>query len=372
MRFLFITLVCGLLVAQQQQAPQKDQKPPDQKPPDQKVQEDPALRIVSTVRNIVVPAVVFDRDDNYVSGIQADQFRLFDNGKEQNIHVDESFVPISMVIAIQCNGEVDKILPQVNKIGNLIAPLLLGQQGEAAVLAFDSRLRTLQDFTSDPDKISTAVKKIQSGSMSAHLVDAVDEGIRMLKSRDKNRRRIIMLISESRDQGSMGKGRETLIDLQINNVIVYAVPMSRIVAKLSAPPPYPRADNNPPAMTTMPAGVVATPTTIMQSGMGEGNSASFMPLLLEIYKDAKAIFKSTPMEVFTKGTGGAEFSFYGGRGLEQAVQRMGEELHSDYTISYAPNNPEEGGFHKIAVEVTGHPEVRRVQTRPGYWIATSQ
>jgi VWFA-related protein len=277
-----------------------------------------------------------------------------------------------MVIAIQCNGEVDKILPQVNKIGAMVQPLLLGQQGEAAVLAFDSRLRTLQDFTSDPDKISTAVKKIQSGSMSAHLVDAVDEGIRMLKTRDKNRRRIILLISESRDQGSAGKGRETLIDLQINNVSVYAVPMSRIVSKLTAPVPYPRSDNTPPAMHTMPGGVASTPTSVMQLGMGEGNSATFMPLLLEIYKDAKAIFKANPMEVFTKGTGGAEFSFYGGRGLEQAIERIGEELHSEYTISYAPNNPEEGGFHKIEVDVTGRPEVRRVQTRPGYWIATSQ
>jgi VWFA-related protein len=208
--------------------------------------------------------------------------------------------------------------------------------------------------------------------MSARLVDAMDEGIRMLKSRDKNRRRIILLISESRDQGSEGKGRETLIDLQLNNVTVYAVPMSRIVGKLTAPPPYPRADNNPPAMTNLPAGIASTPTSVAHLGMNEGDSASFMPLLLEIYKDAKGIFKAPPMEVFTKGTGGAEFSFYGGRGLEQAIQRMGEELHSDYTISYAPNNPEEGGFHRIEVQVTGHPEVRRVQTRPGYWIATSQ
>ena len=358
MRILIVTLACGLLLAQQKSAP-----PPQEAPP---------ARITTTVTNIVTPAVVFDRDDNYVSGIRADQFHLFDNGKEQNIHVDETFIPISMVIAIQCNGEVDKILPQVNRIGNLISPLLLGQQGEAAVVAFDSRIRTLQDFTSDPDKITTAVKKIQSGSMSAHLVDAVDESVRMLRTRDPNRRRILLLISESRDQGSEGKGRETLIELQIRNVTVYAVPMSRIVGKLTAPVPYPRGNPNPPAMTTLPAGVASTPTSVMQTGMGQGNSADFGPLLLEIYKDAKAIFKSSPMEVFTKGTGGSEFSFYGGHGLEQAIQHLGEELHSEYTISYSPNNKEEGGFHRIAVEVSGHPEVRRVLTRPGYWIATSQ
>lgn len=360
MRFFFVTLVCGFLAAQQ--TPPQQQAAP---------QDTGTARITTTVRNVTAPVLVFDRDDNFVNGIRPDQFRLFDNGKEQNIHVDEAFIPISMVIAIQCNSEVDKILPQVAKIGNLVGPLLLGQQGEAAVLAFDSRLRTLQDFTSDPDKITTAVKKIQSGSMSAHLIDAVDEGVRMLKTRDKNRRRIILLISESRDQGSSGVGRETLIETQLANVTVYAVPMSRLIGKLTAPAPYPRSDPNPPAMHSMPAGVAATPTSVMQTYGTDGNSAQFMPLLIEIYKDAKAIFKATPVEVLTKGTGGQEYGFYGGRGLEQAIQRIGEELHSEYTLSYAPNNPEEGGFHKLTVDVTGHPEVRRVVTRPGYWIATS-
>ena len=367
MRILLLSLVAGLLLAQQQTT--SPTTPPDQKAPEQ-----PMARFTGTVRNVVAQAVVFDRDDNYVSGIRPDQFRLFDNGKEQNIQVEESYVPLSMVIAVQCNGEVDKILPQVNKIGNLISPMLLGQQGEAAVIAFDSRIRTMQEFTSDPDKITQSLKKIESGSMSARLVDAMDESIRMLRARDVSgkRRRIILMIGESRDQGSSGRGRETLIELQMRNVTVYWLPMSRLVGKLTALAPYPRPNNNPPAMTTLPAGVASTPTTIMQSGMNNGDSATFLPLLLEIYRDAKAIFKSSPMEVFTKGTGGAEFAFYGTHGLEQAIQHMANELHSDYTISYSPSNPDEGGFHKIAIDVTGHPEVRRIQTRPGYWVAATQ
>jgi hypothetical protein len=38
-------------------------------------------------------------------------------------------------------------------------------------------------------------------------------------------------------------------------------------------------------------------------------------------------------------------------------------------ISYSPNNKEEGGFHEIVAEVSSHPEVKKVQTRPGYWPA---
>ena len=361
-RFLLVTLIGGLLAAQQQTPPQPSQAPADQ----------PPSRITTTVTNVVAPVVVFDGNDNYVAGIRPDQFRLFDNNKEQNIHVDEAFIPISLVIAIQSNSEVDGILPQINKIGNLVGPQILGQQGEAAVIAFDHRVMVKQDFTSDPDKITQAVKKIQSGSMSAALIDAVDQGVKMLRTRPPNRRRIILLISESRDQGSINKGRDVLIELQMNNVTLYSVPMSRLVGKLTAPAPYPRLDQNPPAANPMPMGKAATPTSVMQAYGTDGNSAQFVPLLMEIYKDAKGFFKATPIEIFTKGTGGSEYNFYGGRGLEQAINRIGEELHSEYTISYAPNNPEEGGFHSIRIDVMGHPEVRRVQTRPGYWIATHQ
>jgi VWFA-related protein len=363
-KLLLTTAVCGLVAAQQAQ-----QTPP---PANTQQPDSSSSRISTTVTNVIAPVTVFDRDGGYDPGIRPDQFRLFDNGKEQNIHVDEAFIPISMVIAIQANSEVDKILPQVNRIGNMIAPMLLGNQGEAAVIAFDHRLRTMQDFTSDPDKITQGVKKIQAGSMSAAVIDAVDQSVKMLRTRPPNRRRIILLISESRDQGSMNSGRDVLIELQMNNVTVYPVVMSRLVGKLTAPPPYPRTDQLPPAAHSLPGGFASTPTSVMQTYGTDGYSAQFMPLLIEIYKDAKAIFKSTPVEVFTKGTGGSEYSFYGGRGLEQTIQKIGEELHSEYTLTYSPNNKEEGGFHRIGVEVMGHPEVKRVQTRPGYWVATSQ
>ena len=71
-------------------------------------------------------------------GLQPDQFRLYDNDKEQNLtSVDVSYTPISLVVAVQANVEADKILPQVNKVGSMLKPIILGDQGEAAVIAYD-------------------------------------------------------------------------------------------------------------------------------------------------------------------------------------------------------------------------------------------
>jgi VWFA-related protein len=347
-------LLCGPLAAQPSGAQQQDQPP--------------ATRIGITVENVVAPVLVFDRDGSHVNNIRPDQFRLFDNGKEQNIHVDVVYQPISLVIAVQANSHVEQLLPHVQKIGNLVSPLLIGDQGEAAVVAYDARIRVLQDFTSDPDKITQQVKKIYPGSTSNRLIDAVIEGTRMLATRPKNRRRILLLIGETRDLGSEGRSREALLDLQFANVLFYGVDMSRFMNVLTAPPPVPRPNNNPASMYPLPAGVPSTPTTVAQTYGLNGGRAEFIPMMVEVFKDVKAIFKDNPVEVFTKGTGGSEFGFHGLRSLEEAMQKVGEELHSQYTVSYNPNNKDEGGFHEITVEVTGHPEVKRVQTRPGYWL----
>src|SRR5580704_17146436 len=159
------------------------------------------------VTNIVVPLTVHDRDGNIVNGLQPRQFHLTDNGKDQNIAVDVSYHPISLVIAIQANGAVEAILPQVKKIGSLLESFVVGEQGEAAVLAFDHRFLVKQDFTNDVPKISEALKKITAGSSTSALIDAMDFGVQMLKHRPENRRRVMLVISETRDFGSEGKMR---------------------------------------------------------------------------------------------------------------------------------------------------------------------
>ncbi len=164
--------------------------------------------------------LVFDRDGNYVNGLQPPQFHLYDNDKEQNISVDVAYQPISMVICMQANASVEGILPQVKKIGNLVAPLIIGDQGEAAVIAFDSRIRKIQDFTSDPDKITKAVKDLYAGSSSNRMIDAVAEATRMLRTRPNNRRRVILYIGETRDIASETRLREALMDLQYANILV--------------------------------------------------------------------------------------------------------------------------------------------------------
>ncbi|MEX2262176.1 MAG: VWA domain-containing protein [Bryobacteraceae bacterium] len=331
---------------------------------------EPQADFRTTVSVVTAPVTVLDSDGNYVSDLQPHDFRLFDNRKEQNIKVDVHFQPISLVIAVQASAAVEEVLPQVRKIGSLIEPMVVGERGEASVVAFDGRVRVLQEFTADFDKISAALKKLTPGSGSSRLIDGVTQGIRMLRSRPTDHRRVLLLISETRDRSSEGRVREALIDAQLANVTVYTVNVSRFLTTLTAKPGWPRPDPQLPAARPMPPGVAPTPHTAGQVATKEGQSAAnFVPLMVELYKDVKAIFIDNPVEVFTRGTGGREYSFMRQKALEEAISNIGEELHSQYLLTYTPNNKEEGGFHEIKVTVARR--VGEVRTRPGYWVASS-
>lgn len=319
----------------------------------------------ATVTNIVAPVLVTDRSGNIIDGLQPAQFHLFDNNKEQNIQVDIAFEPISVVLAIEASSRVDAILSQIKHLGTLM-PLIVGDHGEAAVVKFDHRITLMQDFTNDPDKVKVAIDKINAGSSSSRMIDTVDRAVYMLRKRPGNNRKIILLVSETRDQSSESRVREALIDAQLSNVLIYTVDITQLAVRLTEKPQPPRPDAiDVNGRGILPQGTPSTPTSIAQN-YGIQSQAQFLPLLKEVYTDAKRIFVDSPAEVFAKGTGGDQFSFVRQRGLEDAVQRVGTEIRSQYLISYRPNNADEPGFHPISVTVENPGYIAK--TRPGYWL----
>ncbi len=328
----------------------------------------PDAPIVRTSVSVVqAPVTVMDKSGALVNGLQPNQFRLFDNGKEQDIQVDVSSQPLSLVIAIQCSDRTESVLSQINKAGAMFGPQVIGENGEAAVLAFDHRIREMQGFTSDPDKITDAIRKIHAGTSSSRMIDAVDKAVYLLRSRPASRRKIILLVSETRDQASEGKWKETLIDAQLSNVTIFSVNISHMVTSLTGKPQPPRPDPLLPAARNLPGGQPNTPTTVEHYTM-LGNRVEVVPLIKELYQDAKGIFVDNPATVFTEQTGGTQFAFYKQRGLEDALQRISDEIHSQYMISYNPNNKTEGGFHEIEIRLD-RPEYS-ARTRPGYYLAS--
>ncbi len=357
---LFALFTCVALASGQPQSSTSATRPPVEQAPTEHT-------IRATVNVVVAPVTVLDARGDFVNGLLPHDFRLYDNEVLQNIDEDVAFQPLSVVVAVQANWRVDAILPKIRKIGTLFDSMVIGDQGELAVIAFDHQVKTLQDFTSDPTKIKTAFENVKAGSNTSALIDAVTYSSRMLRRRPDHRRKVILLISETRDGGSEGKVRDAITDLQLYNISLYSVNINRLVSSLTQKPAYPRPDPIPTTARPMPSGALVTPDTVAQMQGAPGQAANLAPLLKEMFLGVKAIFVDNPVEVFTKFSGGHEYTFVSQRDLERAVAEIGEELHTQYLLSYNPNNKMEGGYHAIRVEVN-RPGLT-IRTRPGYWLA---
>jgi hypothetical protein len=90
-----------------------------------------------------------------------------------------------------------------------------------------------------------------------------------------------------------------------------------------------------------------------------------------LFTATKAIFISNPQEVYTKYTGGSEYSFLNLNGFESAVQKLSDELQHQYILSYSPSKAVQldGGWHTIEVEVRR--SGAEVKSRSGYWLAAT-
>lgn len=334
-------------------------------PPGVQPDQDPTFR--NYVRYVLVPTTVLDPDGHgYVNGLSASDFEIFDNDKPQKVTAEATQLPLSMVLVVQANSEIEPMLPKLKRTGVLLQGLVTGTEGDIAVLAFDHRMQHLQDFTNNPEKLDDAMQKLTAGSNSARMIDAVVEADRMLKRHDPQnvRRRVILLLSRNVDHSSEAHLQETVRSMEFDNVIVYCVDISKFLSSLLKQPGYPRPQNGgipPEALPNIAGGQgPRTETSVIQQE--DGNVLNAVPPLLRSIHD---LFRRSPAEAFSYFTGGRVYSFATERALEAAITDIGADLNSQYLLSYSPNDKDESGFHSIRV-VVDRPGLK-IRTRPGYW-----
>jgi VWFA-related protein len=346
----------------------KPGQPVQQAPPDVQAK----LKVQVALVNM--PVTVRNAKGEMVHDLDAKDFRITDNGVEQKIsHFDLGGDPLTLVILIETSSRIDPILPEMRKTGILFTQTVMGPEGEAAVVGFNDAVDKLQDFTSDGDAIENVVTRLQPGTSGSRLYDAMAVGVDMLSGRkpqptadNPGRRRVMLVMSETVDSGSEAKLGEVLRKAQLANVTIYSVGLSTTRSEMKGKPrdnaPVPIA---PPGIMTLPP-----PPGTVQTPPGEVTSASGVDLLglaEWAVKHADNKVKDHAMEVACTATGGAHLATYKDRSIEKAIDEIGGELHSQYTVSYAPTDTNAVGYHEIKVDVDR--KNLKVRARPGYYIA---
>src|SRR5580704_9433943 len=142
--------------------------------------QEPILRV--PVRLVVAPTSVTDRSGNFINGLTAADFRLYDNDVPQQIHEDGDFLPISLAIAVQTNLK-KQVVERVRELGPLLGALVVGVGGEAAIFTFDKELHVRQDFTPDLGRLTHALRRVEFSPGLNHVIDATLDAMRLLDQR---------------------------------------------------------------------------------------------------------------------------------------------------------------------------------------------
>jgi len=336
----------------------------------------PKVRVRVALVN--TPVTVRDARGEMVHNLEARDFQIADNGFAQQIsHFDLGGDPISLVILIETSSRIEALLPQVRKTGILFTQIVIGPNGEAAIVGFNDSVDKLQDFTTNGDLIENTIGHLGEGTSGSKLYDAMAVGVEMLSGRpeatpDKpGRRRVMMILSEATDAGSDAKLGEVLRNAQLANVTIYSVGLSTTRAELQAKPKDTRPQLTPPGTFPLPPqpGTPQTPTS-------EANRYGNIDILAAAVWAVQHVhnqIKDHALEVAAAATGGAHLPTFKDQSIEKAIDEIGGELHSQYTISYSPTGADVPGYHEIKVNVVRNDAKNlKVRARPGYYLAVPE
>jgi len=366
-------ILLGLTTACTQASAQAPEGPMAPKPGSAVQQPPPEVEARLKVRVSLVntPVTVRDRSGQMIHNLDAKNFTVTDNGVAQKItHFDLGGDPLSVVILMETSERIDSIFPEIRKTGSLFADTVMGASGEAAIVEFNDSVDKLQDFTADGEAIEKTIHGMREGTWGSRLYDAMAVGVEMLTSRPQasaeipGRRRILFVMSEATDVGSATKLGEVLRQAQLANITIYSVGLSTTRAELQSKTKKQPIEVTPPGTFGHPPlpGTVQTPTSEEQ----QGGNIDLLALAVWAVQHAENQVKAHALEVAATATGGAHVSTYRDRSIETAIDEIGGELHSQYSVSYTPTGTGESGYHEIKISVD-KPGVS-VRARPGYYL----
>ncbi len=338
------------------------------------VQQPPKNGIKVQVALVTTPVTVRDSHGAMIHDLEAQDIRVTDNGSAQKIsHFDLGGDPISLVILVETSSRIEPIFPEIRKTGILFTQTVMGPTGEAGVIGFNDSVDKLEDFSSNADQIESTVANLRLGTSGSKLFDAMAVGVEMLSSRPQataekpGRRRVMLILSEAMDDGSEKKLGEALREAQLANVTIYSVGLSTTRAALQAKPKPPQRPNLPVGSVPPPPGVPATPT--YEDNYRYGN-IDLMAAAVWVVQHIHDQVKDHALEVAAAATGGAHLATFKDRSIENAIDEIGGELHSQYTLSYTPTDANVTGYHEIKVSVIRKEAKNlKIRARPGYYLA---
>jgi Ca-activated chloride channel family protein len=277
------------------------------------------IRVQSTM--VLIPVTVTDSLNRFVTGLEKDDFKLFEENQPQEIaSFSSEDTPISVGVVFDCSGSMGE---KLRRSRDAVAQFLkkANPEDEFFLVQFNDGAKLVHGFTTSTEEIQNRLTFSQSKGRTA-LLDAVYRAIFETK-RARNPRRALLIISDGGDNNSRYSESEIKNLVKEADVQIYAI---GIYEPLS-----------------------------MRGRTAEESSGP--ELLTHIAQQ----------------TGGRQYSIDDVNELADVATKIGVELRNQYILGYAPHDQRhDGKYRRVIVKLKqpkGLPQLR-AYWRLGYFAPT--
>ena len=307
--------------------------------------DDDQATIRANVDMVSLPVVVSDRTGKRIVDLTKDDFRVFENGVQQDIAgfaaTDE---PLKIVLLLDTSGSTEL---ELAKIQNAAIKFVhqLHPDDEVAVISFADDVKLQYDFTIDRDRNEYGIKKTRSGGCTVEYEAvwlALEEVLKPIRER-----KALVLFTDGVDTCSHKASLKETLDLaKETQATIYCVYYDTEADQYKRRP----AGSYPTSLPPIGPPVVLTPRPGIYGGPGSSSSE---------YSAGREYLNK-----LAEYSGGLVLD--GMEDLSYAFSEVAKELASQYSIGYyAKDLKHDGKFRKVEVKLNKPDLVAR--TKKGYF-----
>jgi len=321
---------------------------------------------------VTIPVSVMDRDGKFVPSLKKRDFRIYEDGVEQDIESFNSVeTPFHVTLILDTSNSTRFKFADIQDAAFAFIKQLR-RDDQVMVVSFDSKVRFHCDFTSNYDELRRAVDETRVGG-STKLYEAVDKVVDRLEQ--VQGRKAIVLFTDGVDTASRRANyRNTIEKVEESGAIVFPIKYDTEndqkrgggYGPTTNPGPWPNPSPTPPGRRRWPfspfTGQLSPewrspqwrftqwPSRSPSSGGGTSDEYRLAARYLQELADR---------------SGGRLYDANTLYNVSQAFSNIAEELRHQYSLSYYPTNSKKDGVYrrvKVRVEKPG----MVVRAREGY------
>ncbi|HST54143.1 MAG TPA: VWA domain-containing protein [Pyrinomonadaceae bacterium] len=186
----------------------------------EEVGDDEVVRVNASL--VTVPVSVLDRDGRFMAGLHKDDFRIFEDGVEQQVaYFAPVEQPFTVALLIDTSGSTRFKMEEMQDAA--IAFLdQLRPADRVIVISFDDQIRVLSEATNDRAQLRDAIRRTRNGD-GTRLYDAVDLVIRQQLSRIDGRKAVVLFTDGVDTTSKHSSYRSTLAEAEELDAMIYPI-----------------------------------------------------------------------------------------------------------------------------------------------------